>query len=386
MTAARTLNLPPASRLLAEAEAFLTLFHHELGLAGLEARLAGVRAEVARTGTYRLTSPELTHGARVAWRNSARCVGRLPWQALEVRDLRHVTEPDGVFAQLLGHLADALNGGRIRPVISVFGPGVRLHNPQLIRYAGYRQPGGAVGDPQNVALTTHLRRLGWPGGPGTPFDVLPLAIEGAAGVRLYELPPEAVREVSITHPTCPEVAALGLKWHVLPVISDMALEMGGLTFGCAPFSGWYLGTEIAARNLADAGRYDVLPAVARALGLDTASERTLWLDTASERTLWRDRALVELNVAALHSFDAAGVRISDHHAVTRQFVRFEEAEARAGRPVQGRWSWLIPPLSPATTPVWHRSYRADAAEGAPRFVQPPPAWEAGPVGGCPVHS
>lgn len=95
------------------------------------------------------------------------------------------------------------------------------------------------------------------------------------------------------------------------------------------------------------------------------------------------RALVRLDVAVLHSFDAAGIRLTDHHAVTEPFTHFEAAEARAGREVRGRWSWLIPPLSPATTPVWHRAY-TDGDESS-RFVPQPPAWEEGEAGRCPFH-
>ena len=375
---------PPA--LLREAERFLTAMYAEHALEGLDARLRAVRDELTRTGTYTLSAAELTHGGRVAWRNSARCVGRLYWEALEVRDLRHVTAHEEVFAHLCAHLEDAFHGGHLRPLMSVFGPGVRVHNPQLIRYAAYRQPGDSpheqervVGDPANLALTDWLRALGWAGGPGTPFDVLPLAIESAGRIRLFTLPPQAVQEVALTHPDCPAVAGLGLRWHALPVISDMSLEVGGLSLACAPFSGWYVQTEIAARNLADADRYDQLPAVARALGLDTSRERTLW----------RDRALVELNVATLHSFEAAGVKIADHHTVTRHFRRFEEREARAGREVRGQWSWLIPPVSPATTPVWGQRYKA--REESPNFAHRPPRWlDPGPraaqTGGCPFHA
>ncbi|KQR36199.1 nitric oxide synthase oxygenase [Deinococcus sp. Leaf326] len=373
-----TLTPPAVQR---EAERFLTGMYAEHALEGLEARLRAVGDELSHTGTYTLNTEELRHGGRVAWRNSARCVGRLYWEALEVRDLRHVTAHEEVFAHLCAHLEDAFHGGHLRPLMSVFGPGVRIHNPQLIRYAAYRQPGhpeSVVGDPANLALTDWLRRLGWAGGPGTAFDVLPLAIEAGGRTRLFTLPPQAVQEVALTHPDCPAVAELGLRWHALPVISDMSLEVGGLSFACAPFSGWYVQTEIAARNLADADRYDQLPAVGRALGLDTSRERTLW----------RDRALVELNVATLHSFGAAGVKITDHHTVTRHFRRFEEREARAGREVRGRWSWLIPPLSPATTPVWGRSYRA--REEAPNFAHQSPRWldpeEPASAGACPFHA
>ncbi len=351
MTAETVATLPaePPAELLAEAEAFLTLFHTETGTPGLAGRLAQMRHEVAQTGSYTLTPAELSHGAKVAWRNSTRCVGRLYWQALEVRDLRHVSAAPDVFGHLLAHLRDAFNGGHIKPLMSVFGPGVRILNPQLIRYAD---------DPLNADFCGLLREFGWQP-RGERFEVLPLAIEAEGEVQLFDLPKNAVQEVDIWHPDYPALADLGLKWHALPVISDMSLEVGGLRFAAAPFNGWYMQTEIAARDLADADRYDALPAVARALDLDTRRERSLW----------RDRALLELNVAVLHSFEAAGVKLVDHHTATRHFARFEEREAQAGREVRGKWSWLIPPLSPATTPVWGRRYRA--REEKPNFVRCP---------------
>ncbi|AWN22386.1 nitric oxide synthase [Deinococcus irradiatisoli] len=362
----------PSAELWTDAQTFLKAFYRETRRSGLPARLAEVAGELARSGTYQLTSDELAHGAKMAWRHSARCVGRAYWPALTVRDLRHIQTPDEVFAELRAHLKAAWNGGQIKALISVFGPGVRIINDQLIRYAGY---GPGLGDPQNAALTRFLLAHGWqpPGQPG-PFDVLPLAIEWRGQVRLYSLSAEDVQEVKLTHPTCPDFAALNLKWHALPVISDLHLEVGGLRFGCAPFNGWYLQTEIAARNLADAQRYDQLPTVARALGLETRRERSLW----------RDRALLELNVATLHSFDAAGVKLADHHSVSRHFVRFEARERQSGRAVQGRWSWLISPLSPATSEIWHRPYQEDET-ARPAFVRAAPGWlDSGPVT-CPFH-
>ena len=336
------MSCPAAAVLTPDMRAFLRRFHEEMGEPGLPARLRAVE----EAGLWWPTSAELTWGAKVAWRNSTRCVGRLYWEALSVRDLRELNTAQAVYEALLQHLDDAFCGGHIRPVISVFGPGVRLHNPQLIRYAD---------DPINADFVDKLRRFGWQP-QGERFEVLPLLIEVGGRAELFPLPPQAVQEVAITHPDCPAVGELGLRWHALPVISDMHLDIGGLHLPCA-FSGWYVQTEIAARDLADVGRYDQLPAVARALGLDTSRERTLW----------RDRALVELNVAVLHSFDAAGVKLADHHTVTAHHVRFEEREARAGREVRGKWSWLVPPLSPATTPLWSRRYRT--REESPRFVR-----------------
>ncbi|MFC3860035.1 nitric oxide synthase oxygenase [Deinococcus antarcticus] len=371
MCAALPTAPPPAP--LAETLAFLDQFYDELPQADparltRSERLKAAAQEYHDGGRFTPTSEELTFGARVAWRNSTRCIGRLFWPALQVRDLRHVTCPDEVFAHLLAHLQDAYHGGAILPVMSVFGEGVEILNPQLLRYAGYRQPNGEViGDPENVALTEAVMSLGWRGA-GTPFDVLPLALRSAGWgpqVHLFPLPSQAVQEVTICHPEYPQLGDLGLRWPALPVISDAALHLGGATFGCVPFNGWYMQTEIAARNLTDETRYNLLPRVAGALGLDTRHERTLW----------RDRALLELNVAVLHSFRQAGVKIVDHHSAARQFQRFQVREARAGREVRGRWSWLIPPMSPATTPVWREVLN-------PRELRP--NFTRRPAGGCPL--
>jgi nitric-oxide synthase len=54
----------------------------------------------------------------------------------------------------------------------------------------------------------------------------------------------------------------------------MTLDVGGVHHPAPPFSGWYLGAEIGARNFADTDRYDFLPEVARRCGLDLSSERT----------------------------------------------------------------------------------------------------------------
>lgn len=44
-----------------------------------------VQKEVALTGTYHLTETELIYGAKLAWRNSVRCIGRIQWSKLQVR-------------------------------------------------------------------------------------------------------------------------------------------------------------------------------------------------------------------------------------------------------------------------------------------------------------
>lgn len=53
-------------------------------------------------------------------------------------------------------------------------------------------------------------------------------------------------------------AALGLRWYALPAVSNMLLEIGGLEFPAAPFSGWYMSSEIGMRDLCDPHRYNIL--------------------------------------------------------------------------------------------------------------------------------
>lgn len=348
---------------LAAAENFLLTCHRELGTPEplCAARLEQVRAAILSGAPYDWTPLELEHGARMAWRNSNRCIGRLFWKTLTVFDRRGLTSADDILDALLEHIAFATNDGRIRPAITVFAApgehgGIRIWNHQLIRYAGYSGPGSVIGDPHSIAFTAVCQQLGW-SGQRTPFDVLPLVVQTPDGaMHMRSLPPDSVREVAIAHPTISGIAQLGLKWYAVPLLSDMALEIGGITYTAAPFNGWYMGTEIGARNLADTERYDVLPELAR----------ILQLDTSSSATLWQDRALVELNVAVLHSYREAGVRLVDHHTAAQQFRLFEEAEAQAGRQVTGDWSWLIPPLSPATTHIFHTHY--DDSHQSPNFV------------------
>jgi nitric-oxide synthase len=162
-------------------------------------------------------------------------------------------------------------------------------------------------------------------------------------------------EVPIVHPEISAIAEMNLRWYAVPIVSNMRLEIGGISYSAAPFNGWYVGTEIGARNLSDTQRYNMLPQIAAIMGLETRKEATLW----------KDKALVELNIAVLHSYKIQGVMIVDHHTAAQQFTRFEEKEQKNDREVTGNWSWLISPLSPATTAVFHKSY--EDKELSPNF-------------------
>jgi nitric-oxide synthase len=342
--------------LLVSARRFITLYYSENRLGSPDERLLQVRREIEATGTYWHTQDELTFGARVAWRNSARCIGRLYWNSLRVRDRREITSARDIAEEAATHLREATNGGRIRPTITVFAPdapgrpGPRILSSQLVRYAGYEIADGVViGDPANTVLTRIAEQAGWRGAcPAGRFDILPLLIQEAGGpVTRHELPADAILEVAIGHPEFRWFTDLGLRWHAVPVISDMYLDIGGVCYPAAPFNGWYMGTEVGSRNLGDIDRYNQLPVIAAHMGLSTQHDRTLW----------KDKALTELNLAVLHSFAAAGISVTDHHSESVRFLKHIEREERHGRTCPADWSWIVPPAASSATPVFHRTYQ-----------------------------
>ena len=354
-----------------EIEEFLSLLEKEcqLNLSKTE-RLAEIKNEIKTTGRYWQTYHELVYGTKLAWRNSTRCIGRNYWHLLEVRDCRSLNKPDEIFYALVEHLKLATNRGRIKPLITVFAaqepnqPGIRIWNEQLIRYAGYKQSDSSIiGDPKYVEFTQIVLEMGWQGSKGTPFDILPIVIQMPnQQPHLFELPPDVVLEVSIQHSEYPWFAELGLKWHAVPLVSNMMLDVGGVKYTSAPFNGWYMGTEIASRNFGDESRYNLLLAVAQRLGLNTRNNYTLW----------RDRALVELNIAVLYSFQKAGVTIVDHHTESHNFIQFENKEKLNQRLTYANWSWIVPPMSSSATPVFHHTY--ENIELKPNFFYQPDPW------------
>jgi nitric-oxide synthase len=322
--------------------------------------------QLEQTRSYTQTAEEILIGAKLAWRNHARCVGRKHWRSLKLLDARRVRSAHDLAEVCWQHLQMATNGGAVQSMITVGPPRqadgreFRIVSAQLIRYAGYRNGDGSVtGDAANVAITEFATKLGWRGA-GTPFDILPVLISTPdEPIRWFDVPPELAKEVELEHPDLEEFAGLGLKWHAVPAVSNMNLEIGGITYPFAPFNGWYMGAEIGARNLSDTSRYNMLPLIGEMMGLDTRHERTLW----------RDQALVELNRAVLHSFRRAGVYIVDHHTVAKQFCDHVEREEAAGRTCPTDWSWVNPPISSGLTPTFHRYYDPPDLDIRPNFVR-----------------
>ncbi len=337
---------------------------------GAHQRVEQAVEQLNATGAWTMTFDELCYAAKLAWRNAERCIGRLYWQGLHLRDCRHLKEPADIAQALFEHLRFAFNGGDLRPAISVFNPGTRetpgprIWNPQLLRYAGQRlRSGKQVGDPAQNEITRRIMALGWEPA-GTDFDLLPLVIQfPGCDPQWFELPADCREEVAIMHPHYPWLENMKLRWYTVPAVSDMALDAGGMKYTFAPFNGWYLNTEIAARNLTDTNRYNLLPRLAEQMGLDISDDRTLW----------RDKALIMINDALIRSFDRAGVKISDHHNACHEFLEFCRVEQKAGREPCGDWTWLVPPVSSSTTALYQEPFINRQLK--PAYVAQSPVWK-----------
>uniref|UniRef100_A0A2K6LSQ2 Nitric oxide synthase n=1 Tax=Rhinopithecus bieti TaxID=61621 RepID=A0A2K6LSQ2_RHIBE len=336
------------------AKEFIDQYYSSIKRFGSKAhmeRLEEVNKEIETTSTYQLKDTELIYGAKHAWRNASRCVGRIQWSKLQVFDARDCTTAHGMFNYICNHVKYATNKGNLRSAITIFPQRTdgkhdfRVWNSQLIRYAGYKQPDGStLGDPANVQFTEICIQQGWKP-PRGRFDVLPLLLQANGNdPELFQIPPELVLEVPIRHPKFEWFKDLGLKWYGLPAVSNMLLEIGGLEFSACPFSGWYMGTEIGVRDYCDNSRYNILEEVAKKMNLDMRKTSSLW----------KDQALVEINIAVLYSFQSDKVTIVDHHSATESFIKHMENEYRCRGGCPADWVWIVPPMSGSITPVFHQ--------------------------------
>ncbi|XP_065650917.1 nitric oxide synthase 1-like [Hydra vulgaris] len=353
------------SKVKEEAIKFLEEYFQSIKCLNMEQhteRVNTVLEEICNTGSYELTKKELIFGAHLAWRNAPRCIGRMHWKKLLVFDCRHVTTTQQVFECCLEHLWHATNKGNIRlglllsnfmsiSEITIYKnkkvneDGFRIWNAQLLRYAGYKQGDGTIlGDPSSIEMTEIANSLGWVG-KRTMFDILPLIIQaGNNEPEWFDIPRKYILEVNIRHPIHQQLDQMGLRWYAVPVVSNMALSCGGLTFTAVPFNGWYMSTEISVRNFGDESRYNLLKPTAELLGYNLSTNVSLW----------KDRAALELTIAVLHSYQEAGVTIVDHHSSAESFMNHfkQENKLRGGCPSD--WVWIVPPLSGSVCPVFHQ--------------------------------
>mmetsp|Transcript_21397 Transcript_21397/g.62513 ORF Transcript_21397/g.62513 Transcript_21397/m.62513 type:complete len:1837 (-) Transcript_21397:3416-8926(-) len=343
-------------RTVASAAEFYTDLAEELSWskAQLGRRLMEVNLEISSSGTYNQTSEEIQMGMRLAWRNSIKCIGRISWNTLEVRDRRHVTDPGAICRELELHMEKATAGTNIQSVMTVFRPrgpdeafGMRFWTEQLVRYACYKDPetGELLGDPANLEFTSFLLDKGlWtPPEPKTRQDCLPFvfSIPGEDKPYVHSFASKYLDEAPMKHPDCPAVAELGYRWAAVPIIDTLAIDLGGIEYGTFPFNGWFCSTEIV-RNLME--RFPWNDELTGALKLDPDAK------------MLKLRLAHETEVVVNHSFETAGYTIVDPETVAEQFVVHCTREKDAGRECPSQWSW-IGGLVGHTNPVWHMEMR-----------------------------
>ncbi|XP_075969287.1 nitric oxide synthase-like [Anticarsia gemmatalis] len=356
-----------------EAQVFIKQFYrsmHSEDSVRHRQRINEIKEEIDKTGTYQLHYVELVFGAKTAWRNATRCIGRATWRNLTFLDCRSVTTATGMFDALCRHIKYSTNKGNINSAISIFPQRTdgkhdyRIWNPQLIGYAGYRQPDGSViGDPARVEFTEVCKKLGWKG-EGTAWDILPLVLSAdGKAPEYFDIPREIIMEVEMEHPKYDWFKELGMRWYAVPAVSNMRLDCGGIEFTATAFNGWYMSTEIACRTFCDINRFNMIETVASHMGLDVGANPPIW----------KDKALVEVNVAVIHSFQRDQVTIIDHHTASETFMNHLKNENRVRGGCPADWIWIVPPMSSSLTPVFHQ-------EMALYFLRPsydyqPPAWK-----------
>src|SRR5205807_678793 len=172
------------------------------------------------------------------------------------------------------------------------------------------------------------------------WDLLPLVVQ-RSGERphLFRLERADVLEVRITHPEYPWFEELDLRWYALPAISNMALEVGGIRYTAAPFSGWYALAEVVEDLAHEGRRAATLPAIAARM----------------PKRLGRDRAVHELAVAVLDSYRRERVTMVDHETVLGQFDKFVRRQWEGGREVYACRHKVVPPMATTSIPMYHHA-------------------------------
>ena len=72
------------------------------------------------------------------------------------------------------------------------------------------------------------------------------------------------------------------------------------------------------------------------------------------KELVRDRALIEMNVAVLSSFDKERITIIDHFTASESFIRHYNKEMETRGFIAGDWVWVTPPIGGSVNQVFHQ--------------------------------
>lgn len=95
-------SLKAHQTILFDAKAYLSSLQKEhLANKPCLNRFAEIKSEGEKTETYWQSFDELAYGAKLAWHNSTRYVGRSYWNTLEVRDCRSLNKAEEIFGPWL---------------------------------------------------------------------------------------------------------------------------------------------------------------------------------------------------------------------------------------------------------------------------------------------
>lgn len=86
-------NIREPHDVLDQARDFIDQFFKSVDDAGSAQhvrRMGQIEKDIMETGTYHLTEQELLFGGKIAWRNAARCIGRIQWNKLQVCRLKFI--------------------------------------------------------------------------------------------------------------------------------------------------------------------------------------------------------------------------------------------------------------------------------------------------------
>ena len=169
------------------------------------------------------------------------------------------------------------------------------------------------------------------------FTILPAVVQVSPDVEplVKFLPRAVIPEVRLRLKDNEQFNDLGLKWYGIPMVSNIAFEIGGLKYTGVPFNGWYADSEIM-RNLLDADRFNLSKKI-----VETCPPS--FLDTFQGAPK-PDLAAVMLNSALITSFKEERVTVAQHHQMLESFYKWYNQELNERGFCPGNWKWIIPPF------------------------------------------
>jgi hypothetical protein len=165
-------------------------------------------------------------------------------------------------------------------------------------------------------------------------------------------------------------------------ILSVLLGLGLLTLAGLTPDSW----EISYHNVFDLNKLEKIPGPFEVVAISSLAAQVYEAYKLADRYRAQGCCVVMggLHVSAepeeaLQHADA--IVIEEAEPVTRQFLIDEKRETQAGRCVYADWSWVVPPISSGTTPVFHRKFKNRILR--PNFFPQSEPWQRSGGGSCP---